>query len=172
MLEANTTHATDTPTWSREQAWYLIKNIAENKNGSIPYSHIMVSDLFNNADGERTLSALEQKELITVSTVNGRPSTIRPGRPIYHAAFKYLTQDDILRNRLDLGIVREMIKRENEKIAKYENELHLMGDPEKHPTTVKRRMQWVASSLQDAHWKLQEYESQKNRLVKFLKTAE
>lgn len=132
----------------------------------------MVSDLFNDADGERTLSALEQKELITVSTVNGRPATIRPGRPIYHAAFKYLTQDDILRNRLDLGIAREMIKRENEKIAKYENELHLMGDPEKYPTTVGWRLRSVADSLRDANWKLQEYESEKKRLVKFLKTAE
>jgi hypothetical protein len=132
----------------------------------------MVSDLFNNADGERILSALAQKELITVTTVNGRPSAIKPGRPIYHAAFKYLTQDDILRNRLDLGIVREMINRENQKIAKYENELHLMGDPEKYSFEVKWRMRWVTSKLQDAHSKLEKYERQSNSLVKFLQTAE
>ena len=78
----------------------------------------------------------------------------------------------LLRNRLDLGIAREMIKRENEKIAKYENELHLMGDPEKYPTTVGWRLRSVADSLRDANWKLQEYESEKKRLVKFLKTAE
>jgi hypothetical protein len=107
-----------------------------------------------------------------VTNVNGRPSTIKPGRPIYHSAFKYLTQDDILRNRLDLGIVREMISRENQKIAKYENELHLMGDPEKYPLDVKWRMRWVASRLEDAHWKLESLEKQSNTLVKFLKTAE
>lgn len=107
-----------------------------------------------------------------MSTVNGRPSTIKPGRPIYHAAFKYLTQDDILRHRLDLGIVREMINRENANIAKYENELHLMGDPEKYPSSAEWRMRSVASRLRDSHWKLENYESQRNDLVKFLKTVE
>lgn len=172
VLDDNTTHTADSSTWTREQAWYLIKTIAENKNGSIPYSHIMVSDLFNSADGESTLSALAQKELISVSSVNGRPSVIKPGRPIYHAAFKYLTQDDILRHRLDLDIVREMINRENQKIAKYENELHLMGSSEKYPSSAERRMRWVASKLKEAHWKLEKYESQSNSLVEFLKTAE
>lgn len=132
----------------------------------------MVSDLFNTADGERSLSALEQKELITVSTVNGRPATIKPGRPIYHAAFKFLTQDDILRNRLDLGIVREMIARKNAEIAKYENELHLMGDPEKYPTNAEWRMRSVSSRLREAHSQLENYEWQRNDLIKFLKTAE
>ncbi|EEA23126.1 mitochondrial escape protein 2 [Talaromyces marneffei ATCC 18224] len=172
VFDANSTYTQDAPTWTREQAWYLIKTIAEDKNGSVPYSNIIVSDLFNSADGERTLSALEQKELITVTAVNGRPAAIKPGRPIYHSAFKYLTQDDILRNRLDLGIVREMIARENQTIAKCEAELHLMGDPEKYPSDVKWRMRWVAKRLEDAHWRLEKFERQSKVLVEFLKTAE
>lgn len=65
-----------------------------------------------------------------------------------------------------------MIARKNAEIAKYENELHLMGDPEKYPTNAEWRMRSVSSRLREAHSQLENYEWQRNDLIKFLKTAE
>lgn len=65
-----------------------------------------------------------------------------------------------------------MIARKNAEIAKYENELHLMGDREKYPTDAEWRMRSVASRLRNAHLKLEDYECQRKDLIKFLKTAE
>lgn len=172
VLEDNTTSDGESPAWSREQAWFLIKSIAEDSNGSISYSKVILSDLFGGLDGEKTLAALEQRELITVTNVNGRPAAIKPGHPIYHAAFKYLTQDDVLRNRLDLGIVRELINQENKKIAKYESELQLLGDLKKFPHDLEWRLRWLSSKLSDAHWKVERYERQSKSLAKYLNTAD
>jgi RNA12 protein len=131
----------------------------------------VLSDLFAE-NGEQTLSALEQTDLITVISVNGRPSAIKPGRPVYHAAFKHLTEDQVLRNKLDLGILGQLIGKENGKVAKYETELQLLGNLKKYPTELNSRVQWVAQKLQDAQANLEKYERQSGALAKFLQTAE
>ena len=37
---------------------------------------------------EMALRNMEHAELITISTHNGRPSTIRPGKPVYRFVFE------------------------------------------------------------------------------------
>jgi hypothetical protein len=72
--------------WSAEQAWMLIKQLA--KKESLRYNEVLLDDILKTG-GEKVLRALEQAELISiVSGPNGRPSTIRPGKPVYHPAFK------------------------------------------------------------------------------------
>lgn len=131
----------------------------------------MLSELFAE-NGEQTLAALEQTDLITVVSVNGRPSAIKSGRPVYHAAFKHLTEDQALRNRLDLGILGQLISKESSKVGKYESELQLLGNLKKYPTELNSRVQWVAHKLQEAQAKLEKYEKQSGALAKFLQTAE
>jgi hypothetical protein len=89
--------------WSPEQAWLLIKELAEKE--SLRYNELLLSDVFS-TNGEKTIRALEQAELITVvSSPSGRPSQIRPGKPIYHPAFKRLTGDKVLKSRVVVCIL-------------------------------------------------------------------
>lgn len=39
---------------------------------------------------ETPLRHMEHAELITIGTVNGRPSTIKPGKPVYKFVFERL----------------------------------------------------------------------------------
>jgi hypothetical protein len=157
--------------WTREQAWFMIKQIAENKDGTASYGRILLSDLYAE-NGEATISALEQADLITITSVNGRPSVIRPSRPVYHAAFKYMTRDEQLRSRLDLGILKLLIEKADKSVSKYEDELHLLGNLRKYPVELNSRIQWVSQKLQASQAQLEKHEKESASLAKILKTSE
>ena len=72
--------------WNAEQAWLLIKQLAQTEH--LRYNEVLLNDVLK-LGGEAVLRALEQAELISiVSGPNGRPSTIKPGKPVYYPAFK------------------------------------------------------------------------------------
>ncbi|KAJ5216794.1 Mitochondrial escape protein 2 [Penicillium chermesinum] len=114
------------PQWSREQAWHLIKSLAQSKEGSLLYNKVLLADLFKE-NGEAILRALEQAELITVGFEKGYPRWIKPGKPVYKAAFQQLVQNKTLESRLDLSVLGQLISNENKNIAKYEEELVKLG---------------------------------------------
>ena len=117
--------------WSPEQVWYLIENLADKKD--LRYNETLLTNTFASsltapaANGEVVLEALSQMELIAVVTSKGRPESIRPGKPVYQAAFKQLTQDKVLKARMDLAILTELAKIEAKNIDKYESELALVS---------------------------------------------
>jgi len=100
--------------WSVEQAWYLIKSLAE--KGEIRYYEVVLSNTFASSltcsnGGERVLQELAAAELISIGTgKNGRPQTVKASRPVYQAAFRILTKDHVLRARLDLSMIGELTK--------------------------------------------------------------
>lgn len=56
------------------------------RNLQIPYYDTLTNFPFK---GEETaLRNMEHAELITITTHNGRPSTIRPGKPVYKWVFE------------------------------------------------------------------------------------
>ncbi|KAI4184480.1 MAG: hypothetical protein LQ348_004546, partial [Seirophora lacunosa] len=115
--------------WTPEQAWLLIKRLA--CNPSLRYNELLLSDTFkpsaDGSGGEPTLRALEQAELIAIVSANGRPCSIKPGKPVYAAAFRQLTADHVLAARLDLAVLAQLIKLESAAIEKAEAELALLG---------------------------------------------
>lgn len=155
--------------WTREQAWYIIKELANSQDGVVPFDRIVLSDLLKN-NGESTISALEQAELISVITINGHAQSIKPARPVLHAAFKHLTLDTVLRSRLDLFILTQLIGDENQNVRKYENELQLLCSLPKQPSQVYSRVQWVLRKLQSSQAKVDEYEKRSNELKKILQS--
>ena len=76
--------------WTPQQAWVLIKELANNEE--LKYNELLLNDMFSK-NGEQALQTLEQAELISISSVNGRPNKIKPGKPVYLSAFQYLTED-------------------------------------------------------------------------------
>ena len=150
--------------WTPQQAWLLIKELGANE--TLKYNELLLNDLFK--DGETVLQALEQAELITITSKNGRPYGIKPGKPVYQSAFEYLTDDDVLKARLDLAILSQLISLENKNVDKYETELRMLADLPGTPSELKPRIKWCLNKVMASHIKIEKYEAQSGKLKKVL----
>lgn len=91
--------------WTREQAWAVLKALSI--HNEVPYHDMLVNFPFKG--DEAALRSMEQAELVTIGThngvyllslqrayrgphvhVKGRPSVIRPGKPVYRFVFEQL----------------------------------------------------------------------------------
>ncbi|KAI5864282.1 RNA12 protein-domain-containing protein [Durotheca rogersii] len=153
--------------WSVEQAWHLVKALASSE--SLRYNEVLLHDTFASSttypDGESALEGLANAELITVNSVNGRPSSVTVGKPVYAAAFRLLLGDAVLAARLDLAVLAELAKGEAKKIDKAEAELALLATL---PKQVASRVSYLRSKLEGAQNKVEEYEKEIARLKKVL----
>ena len=152
--------------WNAEQAWVLIKALGQKE--SLRYNEVLLDDIFKTG-GESVLRALEQAELISiVSGPNGRPSTIKPGKPVYHPAFKRLTDDKVLKSRLDLAILTNLSKIENTTIDKCENELLLLSKLKNQPAQTAGRVNYLLAKMMASQDKVEKYELEMKGLKKVL----
>ncbi len=158
--------------WSTEQAWYLIKALAESE--LLRYNEVLLSNTFSSSltptatNGESVLEALSQTELITINSLNGRPESIKVGKPVYQSAFKRLTEDHVLKSRLDLAILAELTKIETKNIEKYENELNVIASLPKQPREVGPRVQYLLTKLSASQQKVEAWEKEMGTLKKVL----
>jgi RNA12 protein len=150
--------------WTPQQAWLLISELADSDR--LRYNEILLSDVYKDG-GESTLQALENAELINISSSNGRPHSIKPGKPVYQAAFKYLTQDQVLKSRMDLAIYTQLIGIENKNIDKCETELKLLQEANARPSFMSR-VQWLLQKADASQVKIEKYEQESARLKKTL----
>ncbi|KAL4900022.1 hypothetical protein BDW74DRAFT_171106 [Aspergillus multicolor] len=154
----------DSQKWSHQQAWHLIKTLAHSKDGSVPYNHVLQSDLFKS--NSQALRELEQAELITIVTVNGSPERVKAGRPVYQAVFKRLTENKNLSSRLDIEVLAQLISKENKSIGTYEEELLLLGKLPKQPRELTGRIQWLLQKVYSSQNKIAKYEAESAALQK------
>lgn len=158
--------------WSTEQAWYLIKSLAEAEQ--LRYNEVLLTNTFAGSitapgvSGESVLEALSQAELISVKTYKGRPESIKAGKPVYQAAFQTLVQDKVLKSRLDLAILSELTKIETKNIDKYENELALLANFPKQPKEAAPRVQYLLTKLSASQTKVEDWEKEMATLKKVL----
>ncbi|KAJ6032465.1 Mitochondrial escape protein 2 [Penicillium herquei] len=143
--------------WSTEQAWHIIKSLAEDKDGQLLYNKILLHELFKE-NGEATLRALEQAELITIASEQGFPQCIKPGKPVYKAAFEKLLENKNLESRMKYLVASMLISNENKNITKYEQELQLLGSLPKHPYEIKERIRWLEGKIYKAQSKIGRWE--------------
>jgi hypothetical protein len=158
--------------WSAEQAWYLVKSLAENED--LRYNEVLLSNTFASSltasgfSGESVLEALSAAELISIKTYKGRPQAIKAGKPVYQAAFKLLTEDAVLKSQLDLAILTELTKIETKSIDKYETELNLLGSLPRQPREVGPRVQFLLGKLATSQQKVEAWEKEIGALKKVL----
>ncbi|KAF1810972.1 hypothetical protein P152DRAFT_459843 [Eremomyces bilateralis CBS 781.70] len=151
--------------WTPEQAWTLIAKLAQQPD--IRYNELLLDTKFS-SDGESVIHALEHAELITVVSANGRPYAIRPGKPVYQPAFKRLTDDKVLKSRLDLAILADSIKTETANIEKYEKELTVLGELPKQPSEVGPRVNWLLKKLKASQVKIEAMDAESTKLKRVL----
>lgn len=153
--------------WTPEQAWLLIKQLSDQE--VLRYNEVLLNDTYKTS-GDNALRALEQAELISIVSVNGRPHSIKPGKPVFQAAFRFLAEDKVLKSKLDLQILAEMIKIENASIDKYESELRLLSELKKQPYELTNRIKWLLTKIMASQEKVEKYETDSAVLKKILST--
>lgn len=166
----------DAKKWSKEQAWYLVKELASNE--SLRYNEVLLSNTFTSSltptasSGESVLEALSQAELISIKSHKGRPTSIKTGKPVYVAAFKMLAEDKVLRSRLDLALLGELSKIESKSIEKFENELVLLGNLPSQPGELRGRVGWLLGKVAASQTKVEKWEIEMATLKKALQEDE
>ena len=152
--------------WTPEQAWLLVRSLAQ--TDCLRYNEILLHDILK-AGGEATLQALEQAELITIVSSNGRPTGIKPGKPVYAAAFRQLTDDRVLAAKLDLAILNELVRGETAGIEKCELELERLGRMEGGiPKEARGRTRYLLGKLAGSQEKIEGWEGEGGGLKKVL----
>lgn len=151
--------------WTMQQAWTLVRNLAN--TDALRFNEILLSDAFKSG-GSKALGALEQAELISVQSSNGRPYSIKPGKPVYQSAFQRLVGDHVLSARMDLAVLSEAIGTENSSIDKYEHELELLVKLPTQPYELRSRVQWLLGKIAGSQHKVEGYEKQTAEMKKIL----
>lgn len=108
--------------------------------------------------------------MIAIGSSNGRPVSIKPGKPVFLHAFKQLAADKVLAARMDMGLLSEVIKGEAGTIAKCEEELQLLGQLPKQPAEVGGRVQYLLGKIQKSQHTIEATEAEVAGLKKVLST--
>ncbi|KAJ2334635.1 mitochondrial escape protein 2, partial [Coemansia sp. RSA 2681] len=109
-------------TWSPEQFWYLLTELARHE--SVEYDRMRNSALF--AGNDSALLGLAEAQLITMVYDNDRPSRIRPGRPVFFAAFNRILDDPGFSSTMAIRMHKAFVGLETAKIRQAEEELALL----------------------------------------------
>ncbi|KOS22139.1 Mitochondrial escape protein 2 [Escovopsis weberi] len=158
--------------WSTQQAWYLIKALAESED--LRYNQVLLQPTFAASttaaagSGEAAIEGLASTELIAIQTHRGRPQRVRPGKALHKASFKVLLQDRVLRARMDLGVLEEVASVEARKLAALEAELQLLGGLPRHTGETSGRVMYLLNKLDAGQRRIEGMEKEMKLLEKIL----
>ncbi|KAH9966490.1 RNA12 protein-domain-containing protein [Russula dissimulans] len=157
--------------WSREQAWAVFRALAS--RDTVPYHETLMNVPFKGDEGP--LRSMERAELIFVDALNGRPSTIRPGRPVYRYIFRRLANDPIFRATQDLSFNAKLIEGAEATVRACEQELQVLRTIGfdtarwwRRTTATGIRAKYLMEKMRNAQATLQKLEKQNGELKKIL----
>jgi len=161
--------------WSREQAWAVLRALAS--RGTVPYHEILVNSPFKGE--ENPLRSMERAEMISVDTQNGRPSAIRPGRPIYRHVFQRLVDDPVFQASQDLASNTRLIDSAETTVRACEQELQVLrtigldtGRWWSGATAMGIRAKYLMDKMANAQGTLEKLEKHNGELKKVLARGE
>ncbi|KAI0317299.1 exonuclease [Amylostereum chailletii] len=157
--------------WTREQAWAVVKALS--RFNEVPYHEMLVDFPFKG--DEAALRHMEQAELINIGTHNGRPSVIRPGKPVYHFVFEKLVNDPIFKATQDITYNSKLVESAEGTIRACEQELTTLkniGTDDAHwwsgSSATQARARYLLEKMQSAQGKVEKLEKQIAMLKKTL----
>ncbi|KAK0502922.1 RNA12 protein-domain-containing protein [Armillaria luteobubalina] len=159
--------------WTREQAWIVVKKLANQPE--ISYSEILLDFPFKG--DEAPLRNMEHAELISIGTHLGRPSTIKPGKPIFKWVFQRLEKDAIFQATQDLAFNEKVIATAEANIKAYEQELSTLKNMGADTSfwsnfsmssVLSQRAKYLLSKAMTAQSKVETLEKQNVQLKKTL----
>jgi len=147
--------------WAPEQAWYLVRRLSA--EDELRYNEVLLHEFFKS--GDEAVQALEQAELIAVVNKNGRPWSIRPGKPVYKPAFERLVRDNVWRAKMEYDGLKKMTMIKNAEIKACQEELQAL---ESAGAKRCRRGEWLLEKMEKAQKTVDESEKEMGALKKIL----
>ncbi|SCU86938.1 LANO_0C09626g1_1 [Lachancea nothofagi CBS 11611] len=144
------------------QAWELIEMLS--KQPVVQFKNIVFRPLFKSAP-EAGLLELEKNGLITVSRDRGVLKEIRPAKPLFRAAFKYLLNSNELSSVLETGYLLKVINFETKRIQKWEEELRSLGKVS-DTKMFKSRLSYLAGKIDGSSDSINQCEEKIKELAK------
>jgi hypothetical protein len=166
--------------WTPVQFWKIVQLLSK-------YEEISFDDLRNYPlfkGNEAPIQAIERAGLITVGLKNGRPHTIRAGRPIYRTAFATLLNDTKYAAIMGIRLQKALMAEEEAKITKYETEMSQLSQnlsfssgsgfslTRQARREVESRLEFLAMLLGESQKKIADYDAEERRLKKVVKLQE
>ncbi|TFY82063.1 hypothetical protein EWM64_g1954 [Hericium alpestre] len=166
--------------WTNEQAWVVLHALA--KRDEVPYHDMLVDFPFKG--DEAALRSMEQTDFIAIGTVNGRPSVIKPGKPIYRHVFERLASDAVFQANQDLALNTKRIQIAQDIIAACEQELKTLNELSRgsemrtswlrpwadRPTT--RRIRYLLQKMRTAETTVESLDKKNSQLKAVLKKGD
>ncbi|CDH60396.1 rna12 protein [Lichtheimia corymbifera JMRC:FSU:9682] len=103
--------------WTGIQFWQIVKALTESK--SINYDELKWSPFFKGQD--KPLWAMERAEIITIFHKNGRPNSVRPGKPIMYTVFDRLVADTVFNASMEIESHQFLKSSTEESLAKLQD---------------------------------------------------
>ncbi|KAL0577896.1 mitochondrial escape protein 2 [Marasmius crinis-equi] len=156
--------------WTREQAWFVLKKLASKTE--VPYHEVLLNFPFKG--DEAPLRSMEQAELISIGTHNGRPSVIRPGRPVYRWVFERLVDDPIFQAIQEIAYNDALIASASSTIQSCEDELLKLREIGWNPSDLlwtnpaAKRAEYLLTKMKDSGKTLNTLEKKNAELKKTL----
>ncbi|KAG0706364.1 RNA12 protein-domain-containing protein [Suillus ampliporus] len=158
--------------WSREQAWTVLKKLA--RKSELPYYEVLLDAPFKG--DELPLRAMEHSEIISISTQHGRPSTIRPGRPVFKYVFERLVNDPIFQATQDIALNEKLTSSAESTVRACESELTTLQDLSKAERSfwlfrrkvTSERKEYLLKKMRSAQTKIQTLEKRNVELKRVL----
>ncbi|KAF9166317.1 mitochondrial escape protein 2 [Actinomortierella ambigua] len=153
--------------WTAIQFWAIMQQLAYAESAN--YDELRIHPLFKN--DESPFAYMEEAELISIVHKNGRPFLVKPGKPIYRAAFRELLLDSGFAAVMSLDTMTFLEKVEQANVNKYETELkelssllHQDGSwifgSGRVPKEIDTRVKWLMKKLATSHEKIAGYEQE------------
>ncbi|EPY49203.1 RNA-binding protein [Schizosaccharomyces cryophilus OY26] len=156
------------PLYTSEQAWILITLLSQHEH--IPYHKLMLDPLLKGHDD--AVRALEEDELITITSVNARPDKVFAGKPVYVTAFQQLVNDSILRAAMSQARCNAIIRLCNSAIRTDEEELQLLKGLGNFESGMKERARYLLARIKKNQGVIEENEKLGERFTAELNSNE
>ena len=153
--------------WTQEQAWTLVKILSTNPQ--VSYNSLLLDPLFS--QDETPLHELAQAELIAItSSSEGRPALVKPGRPVFSAAFALLAGDKVFSAKMELGRLTFLSAEEKKNIEKSEEELARLKElPAGQIKEIEPRIRYLLTKIQASQRSIEQFDYEMGIVKEVLK---
>lgn len=151
--ESNATHD-----WTAIQFWKVAESLC--KHEEVSFDDVVIHPLFKY--NTHTLLQMERAGLITCVHAHGRPYLIKPGRPIFMAAFREMMQDEKQVALMGAATNKQLCADYTKSIRDFETELVALRDVDTGSrwgfgSAVGRREAWLLKMIDTYAGKAQEF---------------
>ncbi|THG98922.1 hypothetical protein EW026_g3341 [Hermanssonia centrifuga] len=145
----------------------------DDKKKEVSYYDVLMDFPFKG--DEAPLRAMEHSELISINTHHGRPSVIKPGKPVYKYVYKRLVEDSIFQANQDIVFNQKVIAANESIVKACEEELIILKEVEAGTSHwwgsrrgVSSRGEYLLTKMRVAGDKIETLEKQNAHLKKIL----